>query len=199
MRAKVGIIAEDNSDVETLKIFIRRINPLRFQIKGHSTKGCGRLKKKCTGIVCHLVRKGITKIIICHDLDSDDPDKLASLKKALREKVKASMVPNNNRVICIVIPVQELEAWFLADVSIINKRFIGAKLKEIPNPEKIPSPKEYIEKVSRDDRWKPRYINTNDNPKLAEVIDIDKVRTKCPAFSPFYDFISLLRTCAKVG
>ena len=191
MKIKLGIIAEDHSDIDTLIVMIRRINNIRFKIKGYSAKGCGRLRKKCSKITSLWVAQSITYIIICHDSDCDDPNKLKTLKNTLKEKILK--IPNCDRVVCIVIPVQELEAWFLADVSSLNEKFKGMNIKNIPNPENVRSPKEFIQKASRLRNCKPRYINTIHNPELAKNLNINAVRAKCPAFRPFYNFVSSMK------
>lgn len=188
LKVKIGIIAEDHSDIDTLIIMIRRVNNLRFKIKRYSAKGCGKLRRKCSKITSLWVSQSVTHIIICHDSDCDDLNKIKILKNELKEKI--SMIPNCHRVVCIVIPVQELEAWFLADVSSLNKKFKGMNLRNIPNPENVRSPKEFIEKASRLKNCKPRYINTIHNPELAENLNIDAIEAKCPAFRPFYNFVS---------
>ncbi len=187
---KMGIIAEDESDIKTLKVFIRRVTDLRFKIRGHSTNGCGRLMNKCSNIAYYLMSKGVSHLIICQDLDTDDSKKLAYLKMELLQKV--SIIPNHDNIVCIVIPIQEIEAWFLSDVSVLKKNFSGFKMSKINHPENIRSPKEVIQKASRTDNWKPRYVNTIHNEELAKDINIDKIWKKCPAFRPFYQFISEL-------
>ena len=71
----------------------------------------------------------------------------------------------------------------------LNKLFPGINLKKVHHPEKIPSPKEYIEKKSRIN-CKPRYSHKTDNPELAKVIDISKIKSKCPEFKKFHKFVS---------
>lgn len=127
-------------------------------------------------------------LVICHDLDSGDANSLKRLKEELESKVRH--IPKRQRdCICIVIPVQEIEAWFLADVELLKKRFKDIRISDALNPEAIASPKEYIEKASRDSKARPRYIHNIHNPELARELDIDKVHSKCPAFRPFHAFI----------
>ncbi len=185
---ELDIIAEDSSDIETLKVIIKKINVRRFKFKKYRARGCGRLRRKCGAITTNWVELGITYIIICHDLDCNDTAKYNKLYKEIEEKI--SIIHENKKVVCIVIPIQEVEAWFLADVSVLNNKFVGMNLKQIPNPENVNSPKEYIEKKSRRSNCKPRYINSIHNPEIAINLDIEKVYEKCPAFRPFYTFIS---------
>jgi hypothetical protein len=191
LKPRLGIIAEDHSDIDTLIVMIRRINNIRLKIKRYSAKGCGKLRKKCSGIASLWAAQSISYIIICHDSDCDNPHKIKTLRNNLREKILK--IPNCDRVVCIVIPVQELEAWFLADVSPLNKKFRGMNIRNIPNPENIRSPKEFIEKASRSRHCKPRYINTIHNPELSQTLNINAVIAKCPAFQPFYNFVSSMK------
>jgi len=188
--ARLGVIAEDDSDIETLKILIRRMTNCQVSFKKYAAKGCGKLRRKAPRIASRYVNENTTYVIICHDLDSGDMGKYARLCRELRISIQG--IRDSDRLICIVIPVQELEAWFLADVSLINRRFPGMNLRSIANPEGIPSPKEYIAKKSRTENCKPRYVNTIHNPQLAESLDLSEVSSKCPAFHPFRDFISSL-------
>jgi len=183
-------MAEDYSDIKTIAIFARRINNQSYKIKKYSAKGCGRLRRKCFKIAMLWVKQNIKHIIICHDLDCNDEKKCRILHNKLENAV--SKVPNSKEVVCIIIPIQEIEAWLLSDVKPLNTKFSGMKLKEIHNPEKISSPKELIEKRSRKRNCKPRYINTIHNPELAKLIDIQKIVEKCPAFRPFCNFVTNL-------
>ncbi len=183
-------MGEDDSDVETLLVLIRRMNGTRFKVKRYSAKGSAKLRRKCSAISSYWIAQSVTHIIICHDADTKNTQECNRLQNDLRNKVSA--VPNCDDVVCIVIPVQELEAWLLADVEVLNNKFSGMAMRDIPNPERISSPKEYIRRASRGRRLRPRYFNTVHNPELASDLNIDKVLAKCPAFGPFYRFVSAL-------
>lgn len=185
---KLGIIAEDKSDIDTLLNFIQRITDAKFKKKRYATQGSGRLQNKCQKIINRWLSEKVTHVIVCRDLDRNDYDKLYSdLRK------KTSSFPNYKNVVCIVIPIEEMEAWFLSDISSLNAKFIGINLKEIPHPETIKSPKEYIEKKSHI-RCRPRYIHKIHNPELAKLVDVSKVRNKCPEFEKFYKFVSKIKS-----
>ncbi|MDM8552673.1 DUF4276 family protein [Desulfobacterales bacterium HSG2] len=185
--AKIGIIAEDNSDIETLIIFIRRMTEAKFKKKKYAAQGCGKLRRKCQKIAKNWLSENVTHIIICHDLDSNSKSDYRKLFKELCDKI--SSLPNHKKVFCIVIPIEEMEAWFLSDVDTLNTQFPGINLKEVSHPEKIASPKEFIKKRSRVN-CKPRYIYTVHNPVLAKIINISEIKRKCPEFKKFHDFIS---------
>jgi len=189
---KIGIIAEDNSDIAALFVLIERISKYPFKREKYAAKGCGKLKLKCSKIAnMWTSKKNVTHIIICHDLDGSDPSQYKKLMKHLRMKV--SNVSGHKNSICIVIPIQELEAWFLSDINGLAKIFSGLSIQNIPSPEAIQGPKEYIAKMSRDKKSKPRYIHTRHNAELAKSVNINKIFEKCPAFRPFYEFVLKIR------
>ena len=184
-KAKIGIIAEDNSDIDTLLEFIVRITDVKFKKATYASQGCGKLMRKCQKVSKNWIsQKRVTHIIICHDLDRK---RYKELYNELHGKISA--LPNCNEVFCIVIPIEEMEAWFLSDSEMLNRKYPGINIKEISHPEKIKSPKEYIERKSRD-KCKPRYLYTTANPELAKIIDIPKIQKKCPEFKKFHDFVS---------
>ena len=184
--AKLGIIAEDKSDIETLRVFIKRITHERFKIKSYSAEGCGKLIRKCGKITKIWKSERFTHVIICHDLDSNDRSKYKKLYYDLNNKTSSFPDFQNNK--CILIPIEEIEAWFLSDIDCLKRILPGLKLKEIAHPEKVSNPKEYIAKLSKK-KSKPRYINTIHNPIIADSIEILKIRKKCPEFDKFYKFV----------
>lgn len=176
---ELGIMAEDNSDIDTLVALARRITDADFHVKRYATKGCGRLKIKCKTIVETWMGSDNAHIVICHDLDSGDANSHKRLKEELEAKIRPILKRQPNRI-CIVIPVQEIEAWFLADVEPLKKKFKSIKVREASHPENIEDPKEYIKRICR--KCKSPYIHNRHNPELARELDIDKVLSKCPAF-----------------
>lgn len=180
----IGVIAEDDSDVESVRIFISNITGTNYGIKKFVGKGCGKLKKKCSAWATQLKQKGCFVLIFLHDLDSGN-------LQALRQKIEESLEPCPIATYLICIPVQELEAWFLSDPAGIKK---AMNLKRIPKikaqPENINSPKEYLEEViykaSDGERI---YVNTKHNSKLSEHVAIGEMRKRCPSFVPFHDFV----------
>ncbi len=90
---------------------------------------------------------------------------------------------------CVIVPVQELEAWILADIQSVSKVFTSWRPQPISNPEGINSPKEFLEKLSRAANHKPRYAHAVHNARVAEHLDIDILMTKCPSFLPLANFV----------
>jgi Domain of unknown function (DUF4276) len=181
----IGIIAEDISDVLSLHVMINRLkNSKSIGVKKHVGKGCGRIARKCHDWAVDLKTRGCQSLIIVHDRDTKQVD---SLYKSLVASV--SPCPFNNYVICI--PVQELEAWLLADPNAIK---IALKLRKAPkvkgNPEHINSPKEHLELlVRRVSNGEKVYIHTEHNQCISQHLNFQAVK-KCTSFIPFLNFVN---------
>lgn len=182
----IGIIAEDNSDINTFQTLIRRISKKdKIGIKSFASKGCGKLKKKCKSWAEQLKIKGCTSLIVVHDLDKND---LNELEDELRSILNPC--PIKKHFICI--PIEELEAWILSDSMAIKSTLnLPSAPKEIMHPEKIKSPKEYlysvVERVSKGYKF---YIHTKHNEKISRISSIKLMKGKCPSFKKFYAFIT---------
>jgi hypothetical protein len=68
-----------------------------------------------------------------------------------------------------VIPVQELEAWILADLSSVSKVITSWAPKDVLSPESINDPKEHLERLSKEHQ-KPKYIHAIHNQKIAHYL-----------------------------
>ncbi len=96
-----------------------------------------------------------------------------------------------NKLICILIPTEEIEAWILADMEAIVKVFPLFVPPKQPffNPEKEPDPKEKIKGLLNKNKPRPLYMDTNDNKKIIEELDLDEVKKKCPSFVELVQFV----------
>lgn len=183
MAKKIGVIAEDSSDIEVIKQILNKILPPQsFTVKKFVGNGCGKLRNKCSSWTKILFDSGCQHVFIFHDLDRYN---LKKLRTELEVKVCPREYPNS----LVVIPSEELEAWLLADVHAIKTVFKLTSDIKLPNDvEKIPSPKEYIEKLV----WKhgkKRYLNTVHNKKIAELIELTKLEN-LSSYRPFNNFIA---------
>lgn len=186
MSCKIGLIAEDDSDVEVIKEIIKNIRKIKCSYKAFAPEGCSKVRDKCTKYVTQLFEWGADLVLVFHDLDRR---KIEELRKDLTSRVNAA--PKCR--LCIIIPVEEIEAWFLADENAINNSFLRpCILKGVPSPEKIVDPKGFITRKSRI-HGKPRYSNTTHNGKIASKLDLSKVYIKCPSYRPFHDAITSLK------
>ena len=184
--ARYAVLGEDRSDAETLQVLIRRLadNPrLPIKLKGYD--GCGALLRKGARDLDEFSRQGCDRFVVAYDADRDDP---STRRELARTSILApSRIPPNT--CCIVVPVQELEAWLLADLPAVVHIFPSWRPEPITNPERIDDPKEYLEKLSRDSQRRPRYSHALNNPALAGKIDLATVERKCASFAVLAHFV----------
>jgi uncharacterized protein DUF4276 len=181
-----AVLAEDRSDTDSLVVLVKRIsgssNATVFS-KGFS--GCGELCRKAGIHIRSFADRGASHFIICHDADESDPREIkAKVETAIKNKIPTDFE------YCIVVPVQELEAWIIADEEAIRKAIPTFGLKAVSRPETINSPKEWLVKESRKGRSRPLYVPTIHNAKVAQHIDLDRLDEKCPSFRPLKEFVS---------
>ncbi|GFO64114.1 DUF4276 family protein [Geomonas paludis] len=187
-KVTVGIIAEDDSDVECVKHFVRRIHSTRkIGFKKYVGNGCGKISRKANAWANMLKMQGCGAIILLHDLDRNN-------LTDLYDKIHKSFSPSPVKKFLISIPVEELEAWLLADEAAFNSVFNISRTNYLPqHPESIKSPKEFIrDTVRKETNRKVDYINTKHNSKLAERIDINMINTKCTSFQSFKSFVDAI-------
>ncbi|CCE02825.1 DUF4276 family protein [Bradyrhizobium sp. STM 3809] len=183
MGKKIGIIAEDKSDVAVIKVLIERIRNSPVSVKHFVGNGCGKLVGKCGAWSRELARLGCEYLVVVHDLDRR---KLSELEGTLRR----ALAVNPIQASLIVIPVQEIEAWILSDEIALSK-FFGLKrpIKQIANPETVANPKEQIGTlIYRHSGGGKRYVNTLHNERLAGQIRISRLRA-CSSFLPLENFV----------
>ena len=183
MSKKIGVIAEDNSDVEVvIEILAKYLVRNTFSVKKFVGNGCGKLKQKCDSWAHLLFKSGCEHVLLLHDLDRN---KEAALRKSLEMKLPPKDYPNT----LIVIPIEELEAWLLSDGGAIQKAFSLSKTpKRIDDCESVASPKEYLAKmVWLSDRK--RYVNTIHNKKISENTSLENLR-RCSSYSGIDNYLT---------
>lgn len=183
MSQRIGIIAEDMSDIEVIKILAKKISGKNISADQHVGKGCGPLRRKAVGWCRSLLTKGCTKIILIHDRDRNNATELRKLLEAVLDDA-----PQSTKV--VVVPEEELEAWLLSDAAAINKAMnLQRGIKTVNHPETISSPKEYIrDQVYKQSNKKVQYVNSVHNKLIASELDIGLIKAKCPSFKPFHVF-----------
>lgn len=181
---KVAVLAEDRTDADAIEVVIRRhrerlgLKPAKIQ--SWAAKGCARLRVKAEKRIRHYERKGFHKVVLVHDLDR-------CLETELRAMLEQIRVPSTiSHFICI--PREELEAWFWSDGGVLNLVSRGKICQGIPEPWRKKSPKEALEKLSRDENRIPRY-STAENCRLAEKLDLDLCASKCAEFKQLLAFV----------
>lgn len=182
-KSMIGIISEDDSDFVPLSCLIRRVSTnQKLSFKKKLGRGGGNIIKKCGKWSIELKSYGCSKLIIAYDSDEHSPSEIyGKVKCALGE------CPISKYIICV--PVQEIEAWFLSDLENLNSIFrFNTKPKLKGDLENINSPKEKLEEIVYKNANK-LYLNTAHNGVIAENINVQKIRGKCPSFEPLYSFI----------
>lgn len=152
-------------------------------------RGCSRIKAKAARVISDLIKQNdVSDIIVVHDLDRDATTNQLNDEGALRKQLSECCETGTlaiGRLICI--PIEELEAWFWADPAVVNKVGRG-KGKAHPQPHLICKPKESLQRLSRGANAKPRYT-TQDNAELAEILDLELCKKRCPSFRSLIDFL----------
>jgi Domain of unknown function (DUF4276) len=124
--------------------------------------------------------------VLLHDLDRNSKNGELNDEPSLRHELEAIAVPRSlSRLVCI--PVEELEAWFWADPKVVEKVGRG-KGKAHATPHSIKRPKEALMRLSSGENRKNRYT-TNDNKRLAELLDLQLCAKRCASFRTLAEFI----------
>lgn len=178
-----GVLAEDRSDAESLKGIIRSIaRNQRLPVKAKGFGGCGELVTKGPRQLKLFAEQGCRYYIICRD--ADGPSQVAATLQ-----LQAAFAGRLNERVCLVVPVQELEAWLIADEAAIRNVIPSLKIKPVGSPESIPSPKEWLTRESRKDRTRPLFVPQVHNELIAVKLDVGIVQKKCPSFLPLAEFV----------
>jgi hypothetical protein len=184
MNIRIGVIAEDDSDVRVLGVLFEKIAPSkRFLIKKFVGHGCGRISSKCHNWARNLKIQGCTALVVAHDLDTKV---LATLYKDLADSLRPSPIARY----VIVIPIRELEAWLLADCAAIQSALnLKARPARISNPEAILDAKRLLKEIVfvKSGKTK-RFISTVHNEAIARKIRLAEL-SRCNSFKPLQTFV----------
>ncbi|MBH9721734.1 DUF4276 family protein [Burkholderia contaminans] len=182
------LITEDQTDFDAIKIIIRRIaGQPKLSVKGKGLGGAGEIKNKGTAIITSLVSDETKGCIVVRDCDGlDSEGKFKSIKADVFDKVKFKQKPPY----CIVLPKHELESWYLADIGCVTRVWPQWHPNgKYNHPETIKNAKEELIRISRINNLRPRY-STSDGVSIANVMDLEIVRRKCPSFEPLHALIT---------
>ena len=182
MALKIGVIAEEQNDIDVLYRLTCKILPeSHFSFRRFIGGGCGRLRKKCGAWARNLIRRGCTHLVVMHDRDARD-------EGALRRDLEARVGPLGFQGHVILIPVEELEAWLLCDADALRRVFGMSDVPKVPaRPDLLTKPKEYL----RDMVWrmsKRRYVNTIHNAKIAHEMSLTSLGA-CASFGRYPRFV----------
>ena len=115
MVLKIGVIAEEQNDVDVLYELTCKLIPEGeadfSKFIGH---GCGKLRRKCEAWSRNLISRGCSHLVLMHDLDSNDEERL-------RKVLEKIIVDIGFTGYLIIIPIFEIEAWLLFDMLALKE------------------------------------------------------------------------------
>ena len=187
---RIALIAEDNTDCEAVREIVHRVLGEKTQTKKWPSKGCHHLRRKLSAKMMILSNEGCNAFIIVHDLDRNPANGSLNDEAKLRTNLAKSITKFDKIKKHICIPIEELEAWFWSDPTVIQD-LGGQKAKAHPNPESIIKPKEKLIELSKGKNRKTRY-STNENSRLAKMLDLDICSQRCPSFRKLREFLDKL-------
>jgi hypothetical protein len=99
---KIGIIAEDDSDVRVLReLTLALLKPRAVGFSRFVGDGCGKLRRKCGVWAKNLVLQGCPWIVVVHDLDVYD-------EHDLRTRLTRAVAPARAKASVVLIPKREI-------------------------------------------------------------------------------------------
>ena len=183
---KMGIIAEDDSDVSVIKeITVSLLKPRRIGFKHFVGHGHGKLQRKCADWARILVSRGCPWIAVVHDLDKYN-------EISLRRKLTNAITPVRAHASVVLIPKREIEAWLLYDGGAIAAAFKETRRPRLPgDPESLVDPKKYLcDLIWR--KYRKDYLNTVHNALIAKHIDVSLLR-RSSSFAAHPTFVETIR------
>jgi hypothetical protein len=191
----LGVLAEDGNDCDVIHVLVRRLCEARgmsgraLHVHNRAHGGSGNLRRNAERWFAEVAAAGCSAAILVHDLDRDPVSGQLKDEAGLARELAAKRVPRGlRRLVCI--PVEEIEAWFFSTESILRK-LGGEKARAHPSPHLIADPKKKLTDLSRGANRRPRY-SPNDNPRLAEDLDLAECARRCPAFRALAAFVHTL-------
>ncbi|MBZ5674180.1 MAG: DUF4276 family protein [Acidobacteriia bacterium] len=184
---KIGIIAEDDSDVAVLReISLKLLLPHTNVGFRHCVgRGGGAIRKKCCAYAVNLVDRGCPYIIAMHDLDQHDENELRAL---LQEALNTSAA----KVTVVLLPRHEIESWLLYDAQAIADAFKQKELVPLPaNPETVQDPKEHLGDLIWK-QYRKQYLHTAHNQQIAKRIRVEALN-RAGSFGPHPPFIDRVK------
>lgn len=181
---KCGILCEAGSDARAIAALARAlVKQINVTEKGYHS-GTELIKKGARDLKAGWDLRWDLAVVV-HDADREDPSKRYRL---IWEKVV--LPAGRPDKACVVVPVQEIEAWILADLDAVAKVFKSWRPpKPFTSPELIDSPKEKLMRLVEVDGRR-IYRPTQHNEKVAAELDLQRVWKKCPSYRPLECFLT---------
>jgi hypothetical protein len=189
---KIGIIAEDDSDVAVIReITLTLLKPRAVGFRQFVGNGCGKLRRKCGAWSRTLVSQGCPWIVVVHDLDLYNGNEL-------RLELDNAISPAGASVSVILIPKREIEAWLLFDGAAIARAFRMSQPPKLPgNPESLPDPKRHLSDIIWR-KYRKDYLNTLHNALIAKHIVVSRLQGS-RSFVPHLQFTAAVKSVLAGG
>jgi hypothetical protein len=182
MSPSIVPIVEGQSEVKSVPILLRRllteaqasdIEVARpFRVKRYGVVREGELERAVRLAVSD--RENVGGLVVLLDCDDDCP---AELGPSLLERCRQT----TSLPVAVVLAKKEFEAWFLgAKESLRGIRGIRGDATAPPRPEDIRGAKEHLAANMLAGR---RYLAVDDQPAMAEMMDLAIARERCPSFA----------------
>ena len=200
MTVKIGCIVEGESEVKTVPLLIRRIAanlypelpivvPPPIRRPRNKVVKENELERAVEFVAQQIGGQGA--IFIIFDGDDDCP---AELGPALLRRASQA---RSDLPIAVVLAKHEFEAWFLAAAeSLRGQRGLKNDLHSPDNPEAIRGAKEWLSQRMEDSRT---YRETQDQPALAALFDIEQARNADSFDKCYRDIVRLLSELQKAN
>ncbi len=184
MNSVILPIVEGQSEAESLPILLRRICAQMqavniqiarpYRVKRNRVVKAGELERAIEQGVRD--RSNVSAILLLLDADDDCP---AALAIELLERCRQT----THLPVAVVLATIEMEGWFLGAKESL-RGICGIKPDAVapPNPESIRGAKERLSKNMEHGR---RYLETDDQPTLADKFDFELTKGRCPSFDKF--------------
>lgn len=178
----VGLVVEGNDDVTALSELVQKCKSDVEVV----TRKCGnkaKLMQRFSGFLEEFrhIKQGanIDKALVIRDADQKDP---VELMNNMHGKINNRNYPFPIKLLVIV---QELEAWLLADETAVSLA-TGQTTQPTQNPEGISDPKQKLKNVLSD-------AKTSYTPEVARKIaanaNLDVIEARCPSFRVFREAV----------
>jgi hypothetical protein len=156
-------------------------------VEGKGFGCCGDMKNKGSDLLKSYNKQDkFCKFIVCHDRDEKSYQDIYDIASKIANDAKL----NPEKLICILIPTVEIEAWILADVKAVSNVISSWQPENnYLNPEDIQNPKETLIRLSRINKPRPLYSHNKDNENVMKYLDLAIVKKKCPSFAELANFV----------
>jgi len=178
-----GLVVEGNDDEAAIPELVQKCTPSKVKVIGRKCGNKVRLMQRFPGFLQEFryIKGGpnADKALVIRDADNKDPRELIS-------RMQSKLSNRNYRFpVKLLVVVQELETWLLADENAISA-VTGKRAPIVRNPEKLSSPKEKLQKILSGARisYTPEVAR-----KIAASAKVETIESRCPSFKKFREAV----------